>query len=171
MFLAVGDGRGIWCIPGVCLYLARHTSVPPCLEGVGARARAGRVVSAGAPALGMGPEPRSTMRCAFRVGDGSKGRCRLDCPECENWRCRRDLYGCLCSSAASRECTCCVVGGSVHFIVFCSITVRPRIWIPETISLAHISKWNARPRIRNRMLFVVNTLMRIFCAFASGKTN
>ena len=85
MFLAVGDGRGIWCIPGVCLYLAGHTSVPPCLEGVAARARAGHVVSAGAPALGMGPEPRSTMRCAFRVGDGSKGRCRLDCPECEPW--------------------------------------------------------------------------------------
>ena len=85
MFLAGGDGRGIWCIPGVCLYLAGHTSVPPRLEGVAARARAGHVMSAGAPALGMGPEPRSTMRCAFRVGDGSKGRCRLDCPECAPW--------------------------------------------------------------------------------------
>ena len=85
MFLAVGDGRGIWCIPGVCLYLAGHTSVPPCLGGVVFRARAGQVVSAGVPVLWMGQEPRSIMRCALYVGDGSEGRCRLDCTECAPW--------------------------------------------------------------------------------------
>ena len=88
MFLAVGDGRGIWCIPGVCLYLAGHTSVPPCLGGVVVRARVGHVASPGAPVLGMGQEPRSIMRCALYVGDGSEGRCRLDCLECAPW-CRR----------------------------------------------------------------------------------
>ena len=70
-----------------------------------------------------------------------------------------------------RECTCCVVGGSVHFIVSCSIIARPRNSIPETIPFANILKWNARPRIRKRMLFVVIILMRIFHAFDSGKTN
>ena len=59
----------------------------------------------------------------------------------------------------------------VNFSVFCSIIARPRISIPETIPFKNISKWNARPRIRRRRLFVVITLMRTFRAFASGKTN
>ena len=85
MFLAVGDGRGICCIRGVCLYLAGHTSVRPCPGGVVVRARVGHVASAGVPVLGMGPEPRSIMRRALYVGDGSEGDCRLDCPECAPW--------------------------------------------------------------------------------------
>ena len=85
MFLAVGDGRGIWCILEVCLYLAGHTSVPPCLGGVVVRARVGHVAFAGAPVLGMGQEPRSILRCALYAGDGSEGRCRLDCLECAPW--------------------------------------------------------------------------------------
>ena len=85
MFLGVGDGRGIWCIQRVCLYLAGHTSVPPCLGGVVVRGRVGHVVSAGVPVLEMGQEPRSIMRCALYVRDGSEGRCQLDCPECAPW--------------------------------------------------------------------------------------
>ena len=85
MFLAVGDGRGIWCILGVCLYLAGHTSVPTCLGGVVVRARVGQIASAAVPVLGMVQEPRSIMRCALYVADGSEWRCRLDCPECAPW--------------------------------------------------------------------------------------
>ena len=70
-----------------------------------------------------------------------------------------------------RECTCYVVGGSVHFIVSCSIIARPRISIRETTPFANISNRNAGPRIRRRMLFVVITLMRTLHAFDSGKAN
>ena len=66
----------------------------------------------------------------------------------------RDAGGtCMGAHAAAphqREYTCCVVGGSVNFIVSCSIIARPRISIPKTIPFANILKWNARPCIRKK---------------------
>ena len=70
-----------------------------------------------------------------------------------------------------RECTCCVVGGSVNFIVSCSNLARARISFREITPFANISKQNARPRIRRRMLFVVITLMRTLHAFDLGNSN
>ena len=85
MSLAVGDGRGIWRIPGVCPYPVGHTSVPPYLGGAIVRTRVGNVMFVGVLAVGMGQELRSTMRFAAYDGGGFLGCCRLGCFGCAPW--------------------------------------------------------------------------------------
>ena len=69
--VVVGGGMGIWCSPGVCLYLWGSTSVPASRGGTAVQAVVGHVMPVGVLAAGRGRESRGITRSAAHVAGGS----------------------------------------------------------------------------------------------------